>query len=56
MYKLVRIIGGVTETLKDSNSQQVKTFSDSVAAQALANKLNAHLLQNHSYWTVESFI
>ncbi|MCM2675476.1 hypothetical protein [Alkalicoccobacillus plakortidis] len=54
MYKVTRTVKGVTETLKDSNSHLDKTFTDSVAAELLAKKLNANTLMNTEHWTVQS--
>ncbi|GAF18825.1 hypothetical protein JCM19046_3430 [Bacillus sp. JCM 19046] len=53
MYRICRTVRGVTETLKDSNSHLDKTFSDSVAAELLAKKLNAHNLNKNITWIVE---
>ncbi len=53
MYRLIRTDRGVTETLKDSNSHLDKTFSDSVAAELLAKKLNAYNLNKNIIWIVE---
>ncbi|MEN0644603.1 hypothetical protein MKY91_15735 [Alkalicoccobacillus gibsonii] len=53
MYKVIRTVKGVTETLKDSNSHLDKTFTDSVAAELLAKKLNANSLLNADHWRVQ---
>ncbi|WP_169871443.1 hypothetical protein [Shouchella patagoniensis] len=49
MYKIVRDTNGVTGTLKDSNSHLDKTFTDSVAAELLAKKLNSNSKKNITY-------
>ncbi len=54
MYRVIRIIDGVTEVFKDSNSHLDKTFSDSVAAELQAKKLNMNLiLFDRDPWTIE---
>ncbi|MFB4212320.1 hypothetical protein ABC345_04130 [Shouchella sp. 1P09AA] len=52
MYKIIRMLNGATETLKDTNSQLDKVFIDPVAAQSLASKLNNHLYKNAERWKV----
>ncbi|SES02917.1 hypothetical protein SAMN04487944_115109 [Gracilibacillus ureilyticus] len=51
MFVIVRDVNGETETLKDSNSDLNKTFSDFSAADLLAKKLNSHLRQG-PIWNV----
>lgn len=53
MYKLIRLINGTTDTLKDTNSQLDKLFEDFVEAQSMAEKLNNHLFSHMDRWKVK---
>lgn len=56
MYKVERIVEGVTETFKDSNSYLDKTFADPVAAKLLAKKLNLDLIiADNDVWRVVNY-
>ncbi|WP_171016883.1 hypothetical protein [Pseudalkalibacillus caeni] len=44
MFVITRDVNGATETLKDSNSHLIKTFTDFSAADLLAKKLNTNTM------------
>ena len=51
MFIIIRNNNGVTETLKDSSSQSVKTFTDYSAAKVLVKQLNQNVIHS-KHWTV----
>ena len=44
MFIIIRVINGTTETLKNSNSHEMKIFDNQHSAQALANRLNQNIV------------
>ncbi|MFB4211537.1 hypothetical protein ACE1TH_06405 [Shouchella sp. JSM 1781072] len=54
MFKVVRNVDGVTETLKDATSHLENYFDDYATAEIQARKLNLDLiLLDSDYWRVE---
>ena len=51
MFIIIRNNNGVTETLKDSSSQSIKTLGDYSAAKLLVKQINQNLIPS-KHWTV----
>jgi len=56
MFILTRNINGTTETLKSSNSQLNKTFSDKDAALKFVKQLNQNIIPSMQWNVSKQFI
>lgn len=51
MFVIIRNVNGITETLKDSSSQDDKMFTDYYKADLLVKQLNENIVPN-MHWSV----